>query len=161
MFSYLNPFLIFLGTRGSCEGVTMTLASSFWYFYFGAKSHGNITPEERRERGLTERQPNTLKKYISYMIFGLWVHFRVYPIIFVPMLIMHEYHSVKTNKLKHALKFTLEFGLVSGGVFLALAVFFYHLYGYDFLYETYIYHLTRRDNRHSKSVYFYDLYLNY
>ena len=111
----------------------MTLATSFWYFYFSGKTHGNITPEERREKGLTERQPDKVKKYISYIIFGLWVHFRVYPIIFVPMLIMHEYHSVKKNKFMHALKFTLEFGLVSGGVFLALGAFFYYLYGYDFL----------------------------
>lgn len=61
------------------------------------------------------------------------MHFRVYPIIFVPLLIMHEYHSAKENKLKQAINFTIEFGLVAGGVFLALAAFFYHLYGYDFL----------------------------
>ena len=57
--------------------------------------------------------------------------------------------------MKKAIEFTIEFGLVSGGVFMALAVFFYYLYGYDFVYETYLYHFTRRDNRHSKSVYFY------
>lgn len=62
------------------------------------------------------------------------MHFRVYPIIFVPLLIMHEYYSVKENKLKHALKFTLELGLVAGGVFLGLAAFFYYLYGYEFLF---------------------------
>lgn len=133
MFTYLNPFLIYICIRGSCEGITMILAASFWYFYFGTKSHGNITPQERIEKGLIERQPKKIKKYISYVIFGLWVHFRVYPVIFVPMLIMHEYHSVKENKLKHAIKFALEFGLISGGVFLGLAIYFYHLYGYDFL----------------------------
>jgi len=95
------------------------------------------------------------------MLFGLWVHFRVYPIILVPLLIMHEYNSHKDDKLKKTIKFTLEFGLISGGVFLALAAYFYLLYGWDFIQETYLYHFTRRDNRHSKSVFFYEIYLNY
>lgn len=153
--------MIYVTVRGSCEGITMALASAFWYFYFGGDVHGNMSPVERVDKGYGERQPNTLKKYISYAIFGLWVHFRVYPIVLVPLLIMHEYHSAKEDKLKKTINFVLEFGLVSGGVFLGLAAFCYYLYGYDFLHETYLYHLTRRDNRHSKSVYFYELYLNF
>jgi hypothetical protein len=74
------------------------------------------------------------------------VHFRVYPIIFVPLLVMHEYHSAKENKAKAAVKFAVEFGVVAGGVFLALAAYFYSLYGFQFIEESY---------RHSKSVYFY------
>jgi GPI mannosyltransferase 1 subunit M len=44
---YTNPFLIYLSIRGSCEGITMTLASAFLYFYFGGEANGNMTPEER------------------------------------------------------------------------------------------------------------------
>ena len=74
---------------------------------------------------------------------------------------MYEYHSVKENQFKHAFKFALEFGLIAGGVFLALAFYFYRIYGYTFIYETYIYHLFRKDLRHSHSAYFYEIYLNF
>ncbi|KAG5895450.1 hypothetical protein JTB14_001327 [Gonioctena quinquepunctata] len=41
-----------------------------------------------------------------------------------------------------------------------LTWFFYHLFGYKFLYETYIYHLIRKDTRHNFSLYFYLHYLS-
>jgi len=158
---FTNPFLIYLSIRGSCEGITMTLAAAFLYFYFGGEAHGNMSALERRGKGIIHLQPCRIRRYISYVLFGLWVHFRVFPVILLPLLIMYEFYSVKKNRWSHTFKYVLEFGLVSGGVFIALAVYYYWLYGYEFLHETYFYHLTRRDNRHSRSVYFYDLYLNY
>ncbi len=54
----------------------------------------------------------------------------------------------------------VKFGMVAGGVFLMLGWYFYELYGDKFLQQTYLYHLGRRDNRHSFSPFFYEIYLN-
>nr|CAH7739068.1 unnamed protein product [Callosobruchus chinensis] len=40
-----------------------------------------------------------------------------------------------------------------------LTVMFYNMYGYQFLYETYIYHFVRKDPKHNFSLYFYLQYL--
>jgi phosphatidylinositol glycan class M len=55
----------------------------------------------------------------------------------------------------------LHFALVSGGAFFVLTGLCYYLYGYQFLYESLLYHLIRKDNRHNFSVYFYHLYLSF
>eukprot|EP00890_Picochlorum_soloecismus_P005392 jgi/Picsp_1/5854/NSC_03213-R1_gpi mannosyltransferase 1 len=52
------------------------------------------------------------------------------------------------------------FGLCSGSVFMALGVVMYWMYGYTFVEETYLYHLTRIDPRHNFSPYFYPAYLD-
>ncbi|KAI8912170.1 PIG-M-domain-containing protein [Powellomyces hirtus] len=54
----------------------------------------------------------------------------------------------------------LQFGLLSGAVFLGLTGAMYYLYGTDFLHETYLYHITRKDHRHNFSLYFYHMYLS-
>ncbi len=52
-------------------------------------------------------------------------------------------------------------GIFSGGIFIILLAVFYHLYGEQFLNESYLYHFFRKDNRHSFSPFFYQIYLNY
>lgn len=66
------------------------------------------------------------------MIYGLWVHLRVYPIILLPLILMHEYYAYGKS-MTILIKQVVQIGLISGGVFIFLAFVFYLKYGYSFL----------------------------
>eukprot|EP00897_Mesotaenium_endlicherianum_P002711 jgi/Mesen1/2468/ME000158S01658 len=51
------------------------------------------------------------------------------------------------------------FSLVSGCTFACATGAFYWLYGWEYLHEALLYHLTRSDPRHNFSIYFYPIYL--
>ncbi|XP_042478932.1 GPI mannosyltransferase 1 isoform X1 [Macadamia integrifolia] len=53
------------------------------------------------------------------------------------------------------------FGFMSGAMFFFWTGLFYHLYGWEFLHEALLYHLTRTDPRHNFSIYFYHIYLHH
>ncbi|KAG0344927.1 hypothetical protein BG004_004084 [Podila humilis] len=55
----------------------------------------------------------------------------------------------------------VQFGLISGGWFFFITGLMYHFYGYEFLFETYLYHVTRKDHRHNFSFWFYNIYLTF
>ena len=44
------------------------------------------------------------------------------------------------------------------GTLVILTGVFYPLYGYEYLYEAYLYHFVRKDHRHNNSVYWYLIY---
>ncbi|KAJ0022636.1 hypothetical protein NQD34_014769 [Periophthalmus magnuspinnatus] len=108
------------------------------------------------------------------LLFGLSVHMKIYPVTYtLPIILTLRTRDTAANKHKTTSKWRsltgfitsfinkelFMFASVSGGVFCILTALFYHMYGWEFLHETYLYHLTRRDIRHNFSPYFYMIYL--
>jgi len=133
----LNPLAFNISTRGNADSIVSFLILGTIYFI--------------------------LKKrvIIAALLYGFAVHFRIYPIIY--SLTFYFFIDWKTNNktLKLITKDRLVFTIISAGVFVGLAALFYQIYGYEFAFETYLYHFARKDNRHNFSIYFYILYLLY
>ncbi|KAI1889023.1 hypothetical protein AGOR_G00174790 [Albula goreensis] len=107
-------------------------------------------------------------------LYGLSVHMKIYPVTYaLPFaLSLRNLETADMSKTTAPLgrkvarlllgflnRDLLQFAVVAGGVFCGFTLLFYHMYGWEFLQETYLYHLTRRDIRHNFSPYFYMLYL--
>jgi phosphatidylinositol glycan class M len=110
----LNPIVFTISTRGSAESIMATLVLSVLYL-------------------LLKRQI-----ILSAMIYGLAVHFKIYPIIYAwPILLFLKKepypndNSRKDSMIKRILNFfnrdRLLFGMVSASVFMGLTYYFYKL----------------------------------
>eukprot|EP00026_Physarum_polycephalum_P011312 Phypoly_transcript_11526.p1 GENE.Phypoly_transcript_11526~~Phypoly_transcript_11526.p1 ORF type:complete len:396 (-),score=35.30 Phypoly_transcript_11526:1-1188(-) len=136
-----HPFSINVSTRGNAESLVAVLVLLSLYFLFTK----NIT--------------------LGAFFYGLSVHFKIYPIIYSIALYLFIDNPPPTTKSKSPknppffTKNRLLFFAVSASTFLSLTGLMYYLYGYKFLFETYLYHVGRTDPRHNFSVYFYQLYL--
>ncbi|KAM3695732.1 hypothetical protein ACJW31_07G155300 [Castanea mollissima] len=147
-----NPFTFTIGTRGNCEPVVCAMV--LWVLL--CLMNGRVLQ--------------------AAFWFGLLVHFRIYPIIYVLSILLildpyvfgygrkptlqnwgrTEQESPRSNcitrlaalfhpwsTLRTALtKERILFGFVSGAVFLFCTALFFCLYGWDFLHEALLYHLT-------------------
>ena len=163
LFYLYNPLTIVICTRGSADCIiTFLVLLSLIYL-------------EKR------------KYYISAVIYGFSVHFKIYPIIYAPSIFLYLlYKEFVKNKAKELAPipfcrrvffkiistikmilnnlFTtvaLSYIIISSGVFFFLLGIFYKLIGYKFLYEYLLYHLVRKDHRHNYSIFYYIIYLTY
>ncbi|KAJ8545698.1 hypothetical protein K7X08_018281 [Anisodus acutangulus] len=167
----LNPFTFTIGTRGNCEPIICVIIlwiiiclmkgrlvqAAFWY---GLVVHMRIYP----------------------IIYALPIILVLDPLFFQygtkPALVSwssRKSKSQQTSSCKNLMDpccicnfltsvFTwrrIAFGLISGAMFFLLTGVFFFLYGWDFLHEALLYHLTRTDPRHNFSIYFYHIYLHY
>jgi hypothetical protein len=71
----------------------MALMYAFWYFMFGKNFSGNLVPDQIKLRKIDEMQSNLMHRIYAYAIYGLWVHFRIYPIIFLPLILIYEHRN--------------------------------------------------------------------
>ncbi|KAF8197534.1 glycosyltransferase family 50 protein [Pholiota molesta] len=80
---------------------------------------------------------------LSAVLLGLSTHWKIYPIIYGVGCLgcVNDYVRSIVN-LK-----TLRFASISAGTFILLGVGCYAIWGYPFLYESYLYHLHRLDHR--------------
>lgn len=139
-----NPFSMVIGTRGNGDSIICLLVLLTMYFILGARNGCSM-------------------HFITGLIHGIAIHYRVYPLIFSIAYYLYAAGPVKRTLLSSLfLPNRKQIGLVTGTLFslVGLTAFFYSLYGYEFIYETYLYHFTRKDTRHNFSLYFYMQYLN-
>ena len=165
LFYLYNPLTIVICTRGSADCIiTFLVLLSLIYL-------------EKK------------KYYLSALIYGFAVHFKIYPIIYAPSLFLYLlykefiqnkngpkelepipffqriYHKIKSTIImvfsNLFTKTALFFVIISSGVFFFFLALFYKLIGYKFLYEYLLYHLIRKDHRHNYSIFYYTIYLTY
>ena len=113
------------------------------------------------------------KRYVlGGLFYGLSIHFKIYPIIYCFVFYFFidcdreiiasggsPFKAMWSKKgcgffTRNRIVFTL-FTVIS---LVGLTALYYKLYGMEFINEAYLYHLTRRDNRHNMSVYWYLIY---
>jgi phosphatidylinositol glycan class M len=76
-----NPFVFSLSTRGSCDSLVSLILALFIYFL--------CLHEEEMKR---QRVAYSGNLFVAALCFGLSVHLRIYPIIFVLPLFFHFQH---------------------------------------------------------------------
>ncbi|CAE6459355.1 unnamed protein product [Rhizoctonia solani] len=134
----LNPMVANISTRGSAESVLGAMVVT---------THSLILADRLDWAAL---------------MFGLSVHFKIYPIIYgVSILAWIDKHEPLRLSWNSVTRRRIRFTLLSALSFFLLGGLMYAIWGHPFLEHTYLYHLTRRDHRHNFSPYFYPIYLNY
>ncbi|XP_025994515.1 GPI mannosyltransferase 1 isoform X1 [Solenopsis invicta] len=127
-----NPLTLVISTRGNADSLAVLLVT------------------------LTLDSLQRDKIVLAGLLHGISVHFRLYPLMFsLPMFLsLCKGNRFLLNRDQWKLVLSCALSIVT------LTAAGYYLYGFKFLYESFIYHLMRKDTRHNFSVYFYMLYLS-
>lgn len=127
----LNPFVLFISTRGSADTIVCFLL--FLTLVLLQRHHISA----------------------SAIVYGLAVHFKLYPIIYALILFLYCRSSHSTTNRKNA----FTFAVVSSISFLFFCSLSWWWYGSAYLREAWFYHAQRVDIRHNYSLLFYPFYL--
>ena len=141
----LNPMVATISTRGSSEGLLGVMVISLLW----AITHRRIK--------------------LAGILLGLAVHFKIYPFIYAPSLLLYLSSPIPSSKRSNAYGYYIEplfsranitLTISSLLTFVGLNTVMYALYGHPFLQHTYLHHVTRIDHRHNFSPYNTLLYLS-
>lgn len=133
----LNPQVANISTRGSAESLVCAVVMATFYAF-----------QQKR-------------LVFGSVLFGLAVHLKIYPIIYSLPLLMVLGDMAQKQHAKLVCAERVWFFVISAGVFLLLGLVMYAVYGSEFVNETYLYHLTRKDHRHNYSMSFLPIYLQF
>lgn len=134
-----NPLTMVIATRGNGDSLTSLLVLvTLWL--------------------LLKPLDSQIQYFIAGLVHGLAIHFRIYPLVFSLSMFLYAGRTNPRIWNINLKQIYLVFGTLLS--LTALTVYFYGLYGTKFIYESYIYHLVRKDTRHNFSLFFYMQYLN-
>lgn len=135
----LNPMVVTISTRGSSESILTVMIMLSLYFIL---CKNNVI--------------------LSAIFLGLAIHFKIYPIIYLPSVLLYLSSRgkpiINLPLIKLINKVNLMYLAITIATMVILTGWMYTLYGYSFIYNAYLYHLTRIDHRHNFSVYNVALY---
>ncbi|EGW35432.1 uncharacterized protein SPAPADRAFT_58651 [Spathaspora passalidarum NRRL Y-27907] len=134
----INPMVITISTRGSSESVlTVMIMLSVYYLIV----RDNVV--------------------VSGIWLGVAIHFKIYPIIYLPSILLYLQSTpfIKQIPILNLVNLkNLQFFISTIITVVVLTLGMYWVYGYEFIDNSYLYHLTRLDHRHNFSIYNMALY---
>lgn len=141
-----NPLTMVIGTRGNGDAISSCLVLFTLYF-------------------LQLPRQGVVNLFIAGLFHGIVIHLRLYPIFF-SLAYFLVLAAKPVDSIAGFFRAVLrpngrQIALILGTIIslFSLTGYFYEKYGWEFLYETYIYHLERKDTRHNFSLFFYMQYL--